>query len=159
VLCPASNNYNDTITVNDTLFYNNDFALKCKTGFDLGVKSIEGFRFRPARNTSVHIQAGDIANFYGAHCANGISGTVTVTFSGPVGYVSPDTGALSPTNISGNILTYYVADFGSINITTAFNTIVRTDTIALNGSQVCFTVNVFLLIGDNNPANNVLTQC
>ena len=36
---------------------------------------------------------------------------------------------------------------------------VQTDTTAVLGSQICFTVSVTPTAGDNNPANNILTQC
>jgi uncharacterized repeat protein (TIGR01451 family) len=159
VLCPLNISYNDTITVADTVFYDNDFALKCKAGFDLGVGSISGFPFRPAHNTTVHIQAGDMANFYGANCASGISGAVTISFTGPISYISPAIGALTPNNVSGNVLTYNVADFGAVDLFTAFNIIIHTDTFAVIGSQVCFTVSVSPTIGDNNISNNILTHC
>ncbi len=159
VLCPVSNAYNDTITATDSLFYNNDFALTCKSGFDLGVWSIEGYPFRPGHTTDLNISAGDIANFYGVHCANGISGTVTCVINGPVSYVSPAAGALTPSMISGDTITYNISDFGTVNLFTAFNMIVRTDTTAISGSQVCVTVSVTPTIGDNNPTNNTLTHC
>lgn len=159
VLCPANINYNDTITATDSIFYDNDFALKCKTGFDVGAWSILGFPFRPSHNTTVHIQAGDIANFYGAHCASGISGTVTISFTGSVSYISPAAGALTPSSVAGNTVTYNIADFGAVDLFTAFNIIVHTDTFAVVGSQVCFNVSVLPTLGDNNIVNNTLTHC
>jgi uncharacterized repeat protein (TIGR01451 family) len=159
VLCPSSIQYNDTVTATDSVFYHNDFALKCRSGFDIGALSILGFPFRPAHYTAVHIQAGDIANFYGVHCATGISGTVTVSFTGSVNYVSPAAGALTPDNVSGNTITYTIPDFGTVDFFHSFNIIVQTDTLAAIGSQVCFTVGVSLLAGDNDSTNNILTHC
>ncbi len=159
VLCPVGNIYNDTITATDTLFYNNDFALTCKPGFDLGAWSIVGYPFRPGHITNVSINAGDIANFYGAHCATGVSGPMMCILNGPVNYISPALGALTPDSISGDTIIYNIADFGAVNLFTAFNMVVKTDTNALNGSQVCITVSVTPANGDNNPANNILTHC
>jgi len=159
VLCPSSSGYNDTISATDSLFYDNDFALKCRTGFDLGAMSIEGFGFTPGHNATAYIEAGDIANFYGAHCASGISGSVTVSFTGPVSYVSPDWNSLAPDSVSGNTLIYNIADFGTTNLANTFNFIILTDSAAVIGSQVCFTVSVTSTSIDNNPSNDVLTHC
>jgi len=158
VLCPASATYQDTITSTDSLFYNNDFALTCKSGFDVGAWSIEGMGFTPGRVSLVKIQVGDLSNFYGANCANGISGTVVVTINGGVNYIGPASGALVP-NASGNTLTYVVPDFGDVNIFSSFNIVVATDTSAALGSQVCFTISIPAIPGDHNLSNNILNHC
>ncbi|MES2620689.1 MAG: T9SS type A sorting domain-containing protein [Bacteroidota bacterium] len=158
VSCPANNTLYDTITALDSMHYDRDFALGCNPGFDLAAWSILGGRFRPANFTNVNISTGDITNFYGLHCAAGVSGAVTITMSGFVTYISPASGALTP-SVSGNVLTYSIADFGAMNFNADFNIIIQTDTNAVLGSQVCFTVEVTPIVGDNNPANNTLTQC
>jgi Leucine-rich repeat (LRR) protein len=158
VLCPASIHYSDTITSADTIF-TNDFSLKCKTGYDICAWSILGYPFKPAHNTNLYIHAGDFSNFYGTQCATGITGTVTIAFTGPVSYVSPVAGALTPDNVSGNILTYNIPDFGVVDFFNSFNIVLQTDTFAAIGSQVCFTVTVLPVAGDNNSSNNTLTYC
>lgn len=161
VLCPASFHYTDVITATDSLFYDNDFAIKCKPGFDLGAWSIEGI-FEVGHQTMVNIQAGDIADFYGAHCAAGVSGSVTVALDGPITYLSPAIGALIPDIIIGDtIITYNISDFGTLNFSTAFNMVILTDTLAVvdSSSSVCISVSVAPTLGDINPANNSLTQC
>ena len=159
VTCPANNLYTDTISTLDSFKYNNDFALRCKLGLDLAAHSVNGFPFRQASVTAVQIQAGDLSNFYGAHCAVGVSGTVIVNITGPAKYIAPLGGALSPSTVSGNLLTYNVADFGSVNFFTDFGIAVQTDTTAQIGQQICFNVSVTPANGDNNPANNSLTFC
>lgn len=158
VMCPAGGSYFDTITPLDSLHYNRDFALECKPGFDLAAWSISAPRFLPAGFTTVVIGAGDLSSFYGVHCAAGVSGTVTVTITGAVTFISPDTGALTPI-VNGNTLIYNIANFANVNFFTDFNFILQTDTTAPLGSQVCFTVSVTPTTGDNNPANNTLTHC
>lgn len=160
VICPTNNVYFDTLTNIDSLFDTNDFALECKVGFDIAAHSIVTPElFRPANNTHVNINAGDASNFYNAHCASGIAGTVTVTINGPASYIAPANGALTPSNVSGNIITWNIADFGTINALNDFNIVVHTDTFAQIGQQVCFTISVTPTTGDNNPANNTLTHC
>jgi uncharacterized repeat protein (TIGR01451 family) len=158
VRCPASLSYSDTLVVNDTLKYDRDFSLKCKSGFDLAASSIYANVLRPAHNVNVFVNAGDYSNIYGAHCASGISGTVTIIYDGAVSYVGPMSGALIPTSINGDTLVYTVADFGTVNYTTAFNFIWAVDTLATLGSPVCISVAISPA-SDNNPTNNFISQC
>jgi hypothetical protein len=161
VLCPANLHYTDSITTTDSLFYNNDFSLKCKPGFDVGAWSIEGV-FIVGYQTTLNIQAGDIADFYGVHCATGISGSVSVNLNGPATYVSPAPGALTPDIIIGDtVITYNIADFGVVNLNTAFNMVVFTDTLAAidTSLSVCISVSISPALGDINPSNNLLAQC
>lgn len=159
VTCPSGGSIPVNITTADSLKTDIDFGLKCKPGFDVGVKSIVGIIFRPAWDTKVNIHAGDMANAYGVYCASGVSGSVSVSITGPASYVSPAPGALTPTNVSGNTVTYNVTDFRNINFNKDFNIVVRTDTFAQQGQQICFNVSVSPASGDNNPANNSLTHC
>jgi hypothetical protein len=158
IVCPSIGSWLDTISLQDSISYNKDFALKCKSGFDLKTQSITASIFRPSNNTWVNITAGDASNFYNAHCAAGISGSVTLTYTGPVQFVSAAPNALTPT-VSGNTLTWNIADFGSVNFFTDFNIVMHTDTNAQIGQQACFTLTVNPIAGDNNPANNVLNIC
>lgn len=114
--------------------------------------------FIPARQVTVNVNAGDYSNMFGAHCANGISGLITIVFNGAVSYVGPAIGALTPTNINGDTLTYVVADFGSINYATDFNFILAVDTFAILGSQICISAGISPTL-DNNPSNNFISQC
>jgi len=160
VVCPANQAYYDSITSTTSNFYNNDFALNCKPGYDVGINTISSInRFRPGNNSNININAGDITNFYGAHCAAGAAGAVTVIINGPAHYTGPASGALTPTTVNGDTIIWNVADFGLVNALTDFNIVVQTDTFAPIGSQVCFTVSVTPTIGDNNPSNNTLTHC
>ena len=158
ISCPDSGYYTSNITVLDSLDTDMNFGLRCKSGHDVGVQSING-RFRPADLSLVEIHAGDMSNFYGANCASGVSGTLSVVMTGEASYIAPAPGALTPSSINGDTPNYSIADFGNINFNTAFNIMVLTDTTATLGSEVCFTVSVTPLLGDNNPTNNTLTQC
>jgi hypothetical protein len=157
-VCPDSAMYLLSIASLDSVATNKDFGLRCKAGFDLEARSIAGGIFRPANNTTVYVTAGDAAKFYGVTCAAGTGGSVTLTYTGPVQFVSAANGALTPT-LSGNTLTWSVADFGNVNFFTAFNIIMHTDTNAQIEGEVCFTLTVNPIAGDNNPTNNVLNFC
>ncbi|MBS1614257.1 MAG: T9SS type A sorting domain-containing protein [Bacteroidetes bacterium] len=158
--CPTGGVYYDTLTANDSTHFNRDFALQCETGFDLAAQSVaSAMVFRPANNTVVDVHAGDLANFYSASCAQGVSGTVTVKLHGPISYIAPATNALAPSNASNNVITWNVADFGTANALTDFNIIIQTDTFAQSGQQACFEVNVTPLAGDNDTSNNHIYYC
>lgn len=158
VICPVNNLYTDTITSIDSLMAARNFSLECKGGLHIGIKSIYTNGFSPARISTVNINVEDLALFYGMHCASGESGVVTTTLNGPVTYISPAPGALTPTTVTGNILTYTVPDFGALN-SGAFNIIVQTDTFATIGTQVCVTVTTLTTNASGNIKNDSLTQC
>ncbi|MBK8847989.1 MAG: leucine-rich repeat domain-containing protein [Bacteroidetes bacterium] len=160
VVCPST--FYDTayIESNNLQNENNNFALGCKPGFDVGVKTVlrDSGIFRPANFANVKIFAGDISNHYGLHCAAGTSGAVQIIITGPASYIVTVNGALTPT-LNGDTLTYTIADFGLVDFDNDFQIQVQTDTLAQLGQQVCFEVNVTPTIGDNIPANNTLTHC
>ena len=157
VQCPANDSYNDTLSTTDSLHYNKDFAFVCKNGFDVGVWSTVGVA-HPARYTGVTVDAADIANFFGATCAAGATGTVTITLTGPVTYVSAVNGTTPPSTIAGNTITWNIADFG--NLTSPFFSIgFITDTFATMGSSVCVSTVITTSAGDYNLGNNTNNFC
>ena len=141
-----------------TLDSNVNFSFTCKSGFDVGVQSVmdTGLVF-PGLKHDLSVVAGDMTQWYNLNCANGDSGTVQITVSGPVTYVGPGAGALTPI-VSGNVYTYHISNYSSINNNTAFNLILKTDTNAKAGDTICVYVTVTPLI-DNNPANNTYQYC
>lgn len=160
VTCPTSSFHTSVLTLLDSMDYNMDFAMQCKPGFDVGVKNIvrQSGQLFPGNNAIIKIGAGDMASFYGLACASGVSGSVSVDFTGPITFISEVPGALIP-SVIGNTLTYTIADFGLINFNSDFRIIVQTDTSAQAGQQVCFTVNVTPTTGDNDVTNNSLQHC
>lgn len=159
VNCPMSGFYLDTITASDSIKYDRYFALNCN-GADLAATNIFTIPPSPARARTVSIQAGDLSNFYGFNCADGVCGTVTITITGPCSYLTSPTYALTPSSVSGNVLTYYVTDFGTLSYDSTFDFILRVDTTAALGSQICITVNVYTkCIQENNYNNNQIKQC
>ncbi len=145
-----------TISILDT---NINFALDCKPGFDVGIQSIikTGQAF-PGQNHTLTLNAGDISHWYNLNCAAGLSGTLSFTISGPVTYIGPAFGALTP-NVTGNVFTYNIADFGTINNTTDFKLIFQTDTTAQAGNDICIYAFVSPINGDINPINNPRNYC
>lgn len=138
---------------------NIDFSVKCKPGFDLGVQSVltNGIVF-PGQNHNLKIAAGDMSQWYNLNCASGVSGQLTINVSGPVTYVAPALGSLTPI-VSGTTFTYNIADFGSINFLNDFNIILKTDTTATSGDSICVSVNVISISGDSDINNNSYNLC
>ena len=151
-----------TVTVNytGTPLGNNDFGVLCESGFDVGVwsASVQGSvaSFFPGLPSIVTVNAGDLTDFYSQtmNCASGVSGSVDITITGPVTYVSPASSALTPSSISGNTYTYSIADFGNINSETDFRLAFTTDVTATSQDTVTISVNVTPTSGDNDLTNN-----
>src|SRR5690606_33426721 len=122
---------------------------ECLPGFDVGVQSVAttGWLF-PGQEYTLNISAGDMSNWYGLQCAEGVGGSVTVNITGPVSYVEPTNGALVPV-VSGDIqLTYDIADFGDADFENSFGVILETDTTAQTDDLVCIDVTVEPIEGD-----------
>ena len=136
-----------------------NFSLTCKPGFDIGVKSVvtTGLIF-PGQQHIIKILAGDMSQWFNLSCSGGISGQVIVTVNGPVSYSGVAPGALTPL-VSGNIFTYNIADFGSLNILTSFGLTFLTDTSAQAGDTICVNVTVTPTTGDNYITNNTFQFC
>lgn len=146
-----------TIILTD-LDTNVNFSLTCKPGFDVGVQSVvsNGLVF-PGQAHSLSVNAGDMMQWYNLNCATGISGTVQISVTGPVTFMGPAIGALTPA-VAGNVFTYTIADFASVNNSTAFNLLFSTDTTAQAGDVICVNVTVTPGI-DINMSNNAYQYC
>lgn len=160
VACPSSGTRTSILTSADSLDYNMDFALECVLGYDVGVSSVvrTSGLFRPGHTATVKVLAGDLSNRYGLHCASGISGSVQVAINGPATYQNILPGTLTPV-VSGNTLTYSIADFGTVNFNSDFGFAVLTDTNITIGQEVCFDVTVTPFAGDNDTTNNYFSNC
>lgn len=136
-----------------------NFSIDCKTGFDLGVQSIVPFGWVfPGQTHTLKILAGDMSQWYNLNCSSGISGQVIVNVSGPVSFAGVSSSALIP-QVSGNVFTYNIADFGQINFQNSFRLLFDTDTTAQANDFICITVTVTPSTGDVNISNNELQFC
>lgn len=131
-----------------------DYSLQCKNGFDVGAKSVvPRGRVFPGQKHELYALAGDLSQWYGLNCANGVSGSVKVMLSGPVTYVSKTTNAITP-SVSGKTFTFTVSNFGTINNNQAFGLILKTDTTANMNDTIVVKVEVTPKSGDNDTSNN-----
>ena len=145
-----------TVAVLDT---NINFALKCGGGFDIGIQSIStcGIVF-PGQTHRLRLNAGDMSHWYNLNCGSGVSGTVSFIVSGPVTYMGPVAGALIP-NVTGNVYTYNIADFGTVNNINDFQIQLQPFPTAQAGDVICVNSKVTPISGDIQPANNSYTAC
>jgi len=160
VVCPVSFFNPSTLSVADSLDSLVNFGLQCRNGFDLAARSIspDGM-FSIGHQQKLFLNAGDVASFYGMHCANGIGGSVEAILQGLVTYISPAIGALTPTSINGDTITWNINDFSSVDPTIDFNIILEISTNATINDSICIQLNVLPSAGDNIPSNNSLGEC
>jgi len=142
------NNLNEEATIN--------FGVKCRQGVDVGAQSVTTHSIVfPGQNHELRIAAGDISQIFSSLCSANTGGSVTVSVNGPVTYVSPTSSALTPT-VSGNIFTYYVSNFSTLNFQTAFGMILHVSNSATTSDTIKVTVNVASAVSDYNLSNNTL---
>ncbi|TVR39148.1 MAG: T9SS C-terminal target domain-containing protein [Cryomorphaceae bacterium] len=144
----------------NSLIQNLDFGLICKPGFDVGVQGILplGWVF-PGQEHELRIQAGDFSQWFGLNCAQGVSGEVTVSVSGPVSYAGTPPSAMTPELTGDNQFTYFLADFSEVSFNQSFRLLFTTDTTAQADDLICVTVSVLPEEGDYNPTNNTMQFC
>jgi uncharacterized repeat protein (TIGR01451 family) len=160
VVCPVAFLGTSTLTAIDSMDTGIDFGLVCNSGFDLTTRSISPLQmFRPGFQTTIYMNAGDGMSFSGTSCANGLSGAVQAIIDNLVSYVSPAAGALVPSSVNGDTITWNITDFSLIDPIHVFNIIVEVSTSANINDTICIELNVSPAIGDNIPSNNTLTEC
>ena len=163
VSCPDSGHIGVAITSVDSFSNNNNFGFKCNPhGFDLGVLSAVNYGGgtpKPGAAVNFNIIAGDMSALYGQHCAAGISGKVQVIFNGPITFTSVAFGALNPSSVSGDTITWNIANFGNVNNYGDFNLLFQINNNAVPGTQACFTINITPNSGDFNTSNNTFNYC
>jgi len=158
--CPAqSDSIPFVLSPLNPLSSGNAVAFQCKPGFDLGVQSIlsSGWVF-PGQTHTLEILGGDLSQWNGLNCAQGVSGQVRIVVLGAVSYVSASMAGLTPWT-SGDTIIFNVPDFGDIDLFDQIKVRLTTDTLAQSGDMICAAVSVTPSLGDNNANNNYLEYC
>ncbi len=160
VNCPVTFTQPSVLTSVDSMDTGIDFGLQCKAGYDLIAKSISpSAMFRAGVQRTFYFDVSDAMSFYGTSCASGISGSVQAILSNLLSYISPAAGAIAPTSINGDTITWSISDFSLVDPVHDFNIVVQISTSATINDSVCVQLNVFPIVGDNIPANNSLSEC
>lgn len=139
----------------DSTATNVNFSLGCGSQ-DLSIQGIShtGIAF-PGLAHKIWVKAGDLYKGYGLDCGYGSSGTLTLKVSGPITYLGPVGGSLSPV-VSGNTYTYTVPDFGLINNDLAFGLQFSTDTNAQTTDTISVKAVIAMSPLDSFPENDTL---
>jgi uncharacterized repeat protein (TIGR01451 family) len=138
---------------------NNNFPIHCNQGFDTYVQSVnnQGWVF-PVQVHTLFTNVSSNESWYHVDCDTlNYSGTVTIQLTGPVSYVSPAFGALTP-QVTGNTFVYNISDFNSLT-PTSFGLQLIIDTTALAGSQICSHISINTTPLDADTSNNVYNFC
>jgi uncharacterized repeat protein (TIGR01451 family) len=163
VLCPSAGQYAFTISHVDSVLRGANFGLVCSSDVpDYSVKSVVSPLRHPFRHgiiTPILVDAGNTA-LMKSHfsCDTAVGGIVTTTYSGSVSYAGPAPGALVPTSVSGQTLTYQIADLNALrtgNLDIGF----ATDSLAVIGDSVCFSVVIRILGRDKIVYNDTIRIC
>lgn len=155
--CP-SNNYRDVqLSVSDSLRNNESFGVKCGSQ-DFSVISIYSNLFRIFLSSKIRVLCGNNSTIrYGMTCETPASGIITTSITGSAYYVSPALGALTPSQVTGRLLSYNIADLNAIQ-PGDLDIILAPDSNAPIGSTVCVNTTIFSN-SDVDQSNNSLTSC
>ncbi len=160
VICPATGHHTSTVSPSDSTDVDLNFGLICKPGyFDLQAKSISPNEILfPGSQVRIDLKAGDASLFYGINCTSGIGGTVEAVITGPVTFAAPAPGALTPTSVLSNIITWNISDFSQVNPVQDFNIIVNIDSTATVTDTICIQLSI-TPTADSYPLNNLIAFC
>ncbi|GAB5416968.1 MAG: hypothetical protein Crog4KO_18350 [Crocinitomicaceae bacterium] len=152
IVCPVNNEIAASNTGSPVSFDNN-FGLECN-GFDIAAMGATptGYVF-PGQTHSLSMRAGDVSNFAGMQCADGISGEILVSVSGPA-----DTIIFNgmPTIINDSTANYVVSNFGTFDLD-SINWYITTDTTATVADSFYVSIIVSTpMPGDLDPINDTV---
>jgi Leucine-rich repeat (LRR) protein len=157
--CGQSNNQSVTLSAPNQTIAGVNFPVVCDTAYDLSVLSVapQGWVF-PGQTHKLKTNIIDGLTWYNLNCnSSNYSGTVNIQVTGPVTYVSPDVGALTP-QVNGNTFTYFINNFSSLNSST-FGLQFLVDTTAQANDQICVHVEILSTQQDVDASNNVYDFC
>jgi uncharacterized repeat protein (TIGR01451 family) len=138
---------------------NINFPVVCNVAYDATVQSVSssGWVF-PGLVHTLRTNITDNETWYNLDCDNTTtSGTVSIQVNGPVSFVEPATGALTPT-VNGNNYTYFISDFNTLN-PNSFGLRFMTDTTAQFTDRICVHVEISPNPIDADTTNNVYDFC
>ena len=159
IACGLANNQTVHLDSANQTIANINFPVVCDTANDIYVHSVtrQGW-VHPGQVHTVNTNLANDLIWYNLNCdSTNYSGTVTINIAGPITYVAPTIGALTPT-ISGNTFTYSIANFDSIT-PTSFGLKLLTDTTAQAGNQICVHVSIATTPLDADTSNNEYDFC
>ncbi|MFN4248733.1 MAG: T9SS type A sorting domain-containing protein [Flavipsychrobacter sp.] len=147
-ICPSGGQINFT-TPPSVSKHIVDFGIQCGTTSQYDLSATVWGQFRPVSNSYIYISANNKE-----YCSSQ-SGIVTLNISSKYTYSSA---SLTPTNISGNTITWNLSATTLKNGYGILVTVTPATTLSL-GDTVCNTINISPTSGDINTANNTEYRC
>ena len=157
--CGNSSTQNVILDSTNQTIQNINFPVMCNAGNDVYILSVNrsGWVF-PGQIHTLETNIADNETWFNITCDEGnTSGIVTINVIGPVSFVAPAAGALTPT-VSGNTYTYNIIDFNTLNAN-SFGLQLMTDTTAQANDQICVHVEISPNPIDADTTNNVYDFC
>jgi uncharacterized repeat protein (TIGR01451 family) len=157
--CGQLNNQSVMLDSTNQTILNIDFPVMCDTVYDINIHSSYqlGLVF-PGQIHQLHTNITNNETWYNINCgSSNNSGPAVITITGPVTFISSTSGALIPT-VVGNTFSYNVTDFNSLT-PSSFGLILKTDTTAQTGDQICLHVEINPSPMDADTTNNVYDFC
>jgi uncharacterized repeat protein (TIGR01451 family) len=157
--CGQNSTQNVTLDSANQTIQNINFPVVCNATYDVLVQSetTQGWVF-PGQIHSLKTNITNISSWYNLQCdTNFYSGTVSIQVNGPISFVAPAAGALTPI-VNGNTFTYNIPDFNTLN-PNSFGLHFMTDTTAQANDPICANVQINTTPADINPLNNVYDFC
>jgi uncharacterized repeat protein (TIGR01451 family) len=157
--CGISNTQTVSLTASSANITNVNFPVICDTVNDIYIQSVNhlGLVF-PGQQHLLQTKIMTTQNWFNLICdTTSVSGSVQIELSGPVSYISPSTGALTPL-VNLNVLNYNVGNFEALN-PNSFGLMLNVDTSAQTGDIICVHVNIDINSNDIDTTNNHFTYC
>ena len=157
--CGQANNQIVPLDSANQTIQNINFPVVCDTTYDIKVNSVnsQGWVF-PGQQHSLNINISDNMSWYNLNCISlNYSGTVSISITGPVTYVTPTNNALTPA-VNGNTFIYNITDFSTLT-PSSFGLQFQTDTTAQANDQICVHIEINPIPLDADTTNNVYDFC
>jgi uncharacterized repeat protein (TIGR01451 family) len=157
--CNQSNQLNLLLDSVSQTIYHANFPVVCESAYDIKVQSIHhnGYVF-PGQVHQLYTELNSIQNLYNLSCDSSIYfGEVSIKVIGPVTFLAPAAGALTPT-VNGNTYSYNISDFTNVT-DSSFGLQFITDTTAQSGQTVCVFVEINSNPTDADTLNNTYNYC
>ncbi len=157
--CGQNSTQSVTLNTPNQTIQNINFPVVCNAPYDVWVQSVNtnGWVF-PGQVHTIRTNITDNESWFNTDCDEGnTSGMVNISITGPVSFVAPAAGALTPT-VNGNTFNYTISNFNNLSIN-SFGLQLITDTTAQATDRVCVHVEITPNPMDANTTNNEFDFC
>ncbi|RQO32256.1 hypothetical protein DBR32_01205 [Taibaiella sp. KBW10] len=154
--CAAYQSLSSIISAADSIDINMNFGLRCNGNTNDKISygtAVNGVHF-PGDTISVKALIGQLGL-----CNPNTGGIVKLIKSGSAQILGIAPTALTPAFINNDSVIWNVPDFNTIDFSTAFKVLARTNTNAGIGTQVCYQTQVSTTLPETSYSNNIFNSC